>query len=98
MFVEGEAVVDARIDPELIGLAFSQLVENACRYSWPDTNVRIEVGTTECVGTITVWNAGPPIESMDRERIFERFYRGSAARLACSARLSATSGGSSAVP
>jgi two-component system sensor histidine kinase KdpD len=81
VYGEGGEVVDARIDPELIGLAFSQLVENACRYSWPDTSVRIEIGTSEAMGTITVWNSGPPIEPADRERIFERFYRGSGARL-----------------
>ncbi len=81
VFRDGHDVVDVRIDPELIGLAFSQLVENACRYSSPDTNVRIELGTSEGMGTITVWNTGPPIERGDRERIFERFYRGSDARL-----------------
>jgi len=81
VYGDGGEAVDARIDPELIGLAFSQLVENACRYSWPDTSVRIEIGTSEAMGTITVWNSGPPIEVADRERIFERFYRGSGARL-----------------
>jgi two-component system sensor histidine kinase KdpD len=81
VFRNGHEVVDVHIDPELIGLAFSQLVENACRYSWPDTNVRIELGRSEGMGTITVWNSGPAIEPADRERIFERFYRGSEARL-----------------
>jgi two-component system sensor histidine kinase KdpD len=80
IFRDGHEGVDVRVDPELIGLAFSQLVENACRYSRPDTEVRIELGASEGMGTITVWNSGPPIERADRERIFERFYRGPDAR------------------
>ena len=79
-FRGAEAVVDVLIDPELIALAFSQLVENACRYSLPDTNVAIELGAADGMAAITVWNAGLPIEDAERERIFERFYRGSEAR------------------
>jgi two-component system, OmpR family, sensor histidine kinase KdpD len=79
-FRELEEVSDVHIDPELIGLAISQLVENACRYSPPDTNVRIELGTHDDMAAITVWNAGPPIAVGERDRIFERFYRGTEAR------------------
>jgi two-component system sensor histidine kinase KdpD len=79
-FREWEDVSEVRIDPELIGLAISQLVENSCRYSWPETNVRIELGAYAGMAAITVWNAGPPIEGDERERIFERFYRGTEAR------------------
>jgi len=76
-----EEVSDVRVDPELIGLAISQLVENACRYSWPDTKVRIELGTQDDMAAVTVWNAGPPIPEGERELIFDRFYRGTEARL-----------------
>jgi signal transduction histidine kinase len=79
-FLEREDVGDVRIDPELIGLAISQLIENACRYSWPDTHVRVELGNQGDMAGITVRNAGPPIENAERERIFERFYRGADAR------------------
>lgn len=79
-FHELEEVGDVRVDPELIGLAISQLVENACRYSSPDTDVRVELGIHDGLAAITVWNAGPPIAASERERIFERFFRGSGAR------------------
>jgi signal transduction histidine kinase len=32
------------------------------------------------MAAITVWNAGPPIAVGERDRIFERFYRGTEAR------------------
>ncbi|MCU1238129.1 MAG: hypothetical protein JWP63_6096 [Candidatus Solibacter sp.] len=79
-FVERDEVDDVRIDPELIGLALSQLIENACRYSWPDTNVHVELGKRGEMAGITVRNVGPPIEQSERERIFERFYRGAGVR------------------
>ena len=79
-FKEREEVGDVRIDPDLIDLAISQLVENACRYSSPDTKVRIELATHDGMAAITVWNAGPPIAEGERERIFDRFYRGAKAQ------------------
>lgn len=62
---------------ELVSTALSQLVDNAIKYSWPGTAVDISVtqGISETV--VSVHNFGPPIAAADRERIFERFYRGS---------------------
>ena len=71
---------EAHVDPELLGLALSQLVENACRYSLPDARVLIELGPLEDMLAITVWNEGPPIAEGERNRIFDRFYRGTVAR------------------
>jgi two-component system sensor histidine kinase KdpD len=71
---------EVRVDPELIGLALSQLLENACRYSDPDAVVLIEFAEEDHMAAITVWNDGPPIPASDRNRIFDRFYRGSTAR------------------
>jgi two-component system sensor histidine kinase KdpD len=69
-----------RVDPELIGLGLSQLIENACRYSDPDALVLVEFAEEERMAVITVWNDGPPIPPSERERIFDRFYRGAVAR------------------
>jgi two-component system sensor histidine kinase KdpD len=73
-------VREARIDPQLIGLAVSQLVENACRYSPPDGAVEIELASRDSLAVLTVWNDGPPVPPAERERIFDRFYRGADAR------------------
>jgi len=71
---------EVRVDPELVGLALSQLLENACRYSEPDALVLTEFAEEEHMAAITVWNDGPPIPASERDRIFDRFYRGTAAR------------------
>jgi two-component system sensor histidine kinase KdpD len=78
-FSNNHNVGDVRVDPELIGLALSQLLENACRYSQPDSNVLIELTWHDNLAAITVWNDGKPIEVSERHRIFERFYRGAEA-------------------
>jgi two-component system sensor histidine kinase KdpD len=71
---------EVRVDPELIGLALSQLVENACRYSGPDALVLIEFAEEDRMAAITVWNDGAPIPASERDLIFDRFYRGAVAR------------------
>jgi len=67
-------------DPELAGLAISQLVENACRYSGRDGNVEIELSAQDGMAALTVRNSGPAIAENETRRIFERFYRGAEAR------------------
>lgn len=77
---ESGDISEVDVDPELIGMAISQLVENACRYSCPGSRVLIELESTKQMAAITIWNDGPPIAEDERERIFERFYRGQQAR------------------
>ncbi len=71
---------DVRADPVLIHLALSQLLENACRYSQPDAHVLVDVLHDGGMAAIQVLNDGSPIPLSERERIFDRFYRGSDAK------------------
>jgi len=71
---------EARVDPELVLLAISQLVENSCRYSRPEAEIAVEVATAGEQLAITIANEGPAIPAAERERIFERFFRGTEAR------------------
>jgi two-component system sensor histidine kinase KdpD len=71
---------EARIDPELVLLAISQLVENSCRYSRTDAGIAVDVRPRGEEIAITVSNEGPPILPAEQQRIFERFYRGADAR------------------
>jgi two-component system sensor histidine kinase KdpD len=75
-------VGEVRVDPELMVLAVSQLVENSCRYAPQEASIEIGVGTAGGDVAITVANNGPPIPASERERIFERFFRGADARRA----------------
>ena len=70
---------EVRVDPELIGLAVSQLLENACLYSRPESAVILQLTPEGESVAITVWSDAPPIPKGEREHIFQRFYRGAAA-------------------
>jgi two-component system, OmpR family, sensor histidine kinase KdpD len=66
--------VDA--DRELLGLALRQLLDNAVKYSTPTSRIKISAAANGTVD-IAVRNSGAPIPVPERNRIFERFYRGS---------------------
>jgi signal transduction histidine kinase len=78
-FVRASESSEIRVDPELIALALSQLVENACLYSRPESHVEIELARDRDAVAITVWSDAPPIPANERSHIFERFYRGAGA-------------------
>ena len=63
-------------DPELLRLAVSQLLENACKYSQPGSAVTVEVERYTQDMAIRVSNNGSSIAPADQWRIFDRFYRG----------------------
>ncbi|MGB7758966.1 MAG: ATP-binding protein [Bryobacteraceae bacterium] len=71
---------EVRVDPELMSLAISQLLENACKYSRLDARILVESSTGENGAALDVWNDGDPIPPNERNRIFDRFYRGTAAQ------------------
>jgi len=71
---------EAPADRELLDLALAQLLDNAIKYSIPDSAVTIDVTIEgDCVA-IRVRNQGGSISLHDQERIFERFYRGTEVR------------------
>src|SRR5215471_3316175 len=64
-------------DPELLRLALSQLLDNACKYSEVGSTVTLSIDTHDSVVAIRVSNTGSSIPVIERHRIFERYYRGS---------------------
>ena len=67
-------------DPELLRLAFSQLLDNACKYSLPGSAVTVRMERRASFIAIKVSNSGSSIPLGEHHRIFERFYRGTEAR------------------
>lgn len=65
----------AFVDKKLLQMALLQLLDNAAKYSRPNSEVIIALSdeTTELV--IRVTNQGSYIPSYDKEKIFQRFYR-----------------------
>jgi signal transduction histidine kinase len=72
---EGAVVASSRED---LGVIVDNLVENAIDYSPPGTTVTIECGGSD-YAYLAVLDEGPGVAAAERERIFERFYRGEAA-------------------
>jgi len=68
------------LDVELYSLALSQLLDNACRYSPPRSTIEVKLETRSAFVMVTVRNSGTAIPTAERDRIFERFYRGEGAR------------------
>jgi two-component system sensor histidine kinase KdpD len=62
-------------DASLMRLALRQLVDNAVKYSPPDSSIAVSA-TANGEVRLSVTNSGPPISASDRARIFDRFYRG----------------------
>jgi two-component system, OmpR family, sensor histidine kinase KdpD len=63
------------VDPRLLKLAIKQLVDNAVKYSPPDTPLKIEVHSGIGTVTVAVTDHGKGIPLHEQRRIFERLYR-----------------------
>ena len=64
----------APVDRRLVKLAIKQLLDNALKYSPPDTPVTVRVHNGSGV-TVTVTDCGKGIPAQEQTRIFERLYR-----------------------
>ena len=71
---------DVLADPELLRLAISQLLDNACKYSRPGSDVDLIISKQDGRISLRVLSAGSPIMSNESTQIFNRFYRGVDAR------------------
>jgi len=72
--------ITAKINPPLLEQALVNLIDNAIKFSEPDTDIHIEVGESEEQIRIDVRDQGCGIEKEHLSRIFERFYRVDKAR------------------
>jgi two-component system, OmpR family, sensor histidine kinase KdpD len=75
-----ETPLSITADPHLIQIVMTQLIDNALKYSPPDTPVEVQVSTEAGRALIAVRNQGLGIHDDERDRIFERFYRGRSSR------------------
>ena len=64
------------MDFVLMAQALSNLLDNAAKYSPPDSPIRIQAETTATHLLLKVIDQGPGIGPEDAPRIFEKFYRG----------------------
>jgi two-component system OmpR family sensor kinase len=77
---EASADVRAHADPLWVGRIVANLLDNACKFTPDAGEIRIAVVGAGGRPRVEVRDSGPGVPAADAERIFERFYRGAAAR------------------
>ncbi len=75
-FDAGGQLRSGAVDRRLIKLALKQLIDNALKYSYPQTPLSIRLYDSDGTVTVEITNRGPTIPAEEQSRIFERFYRG----------------------
>ena len=73
-----EKDVEVLSDPDMLGLAIVQLLDNAFRYSPPSSTITVTVDSVDGFAIVRVTNEGSGILPEEQNRIFDRFYRGTA--------------------
>jgi len=63
-------------DRELLRLAVSQLLDNACKYSTPGSTITLSIARQDDSIALRVMSSGNPIPIGEKSRVFDRFYRG----------------------
>lgn len=66
--------------PAAATLIVANVLDNAVKFSPPGARVRIQVTSEGSAAVIAVSDSGPGVPEEEMPRLFERFYRGSAAR------------------
>lgn len=67
-------------DAELLGIALDALIDNARRYGPADQKLEIQARGAEGRLELLVADRGPGVPDVEAERVFEKYYRGSAAK------------------
>ena len=79
---DGGPGATARLPRELLMRVATNLVENAVKYGAADGTVLVSLVVRPDATELVVEDDGPGLPAEERERVFERFYRGTAARAA----------------
>ena len=77
---EIDPAVGVLADRDQVARVITNLVHNALKFTPPGGEVVIEATTEDDVVAVMVSDTGPGIARAERDRVFERFYRGDRAR------------------
>jgi two-component system sensor histidine kinase KdpD len=69
-----------QVDPVLFDQVLVNLIENVLRYTPQRSPIDVLVNQAPGVVTVDVCDRGPGVLSAEREKVFDKFYRGSAAK------------------
>jgi len=82
LHVDADTDLEVEIDPRLASVALSHLLENAAQYSRPDREIEVRARVERDGLHISVTDHGLGLDPGELDHLFERFYRGRAARQA----------------
>lgn len=80
--VDADADMAVEIDPRLASVALSHLLENAALYSPGDREILVQARVERDGLHVSVTDHGPGLDPSELDHLFERFFRGRAARQA----------------
>jgi two-component system sensor histidine kinase KdpD len=80
MRVDADGEREAHVDARLVSLALSHVLENAARYSSAGGDIVVAGRVAPDGLHLSVTDQGPGLDPAEIERLFDRFYRGQAAR------------------
>jgi len=78
--VEAALDMEVEIDPRLVSVALSHILENAAQYSPPGREILVDARIEGAGLQIAVTDQGPGLDPGELDHLFERFYRGHSAR------------------
>lgn len=70
-----DPALSVRVDRGLLAMILEQYIDNAHKYSTPNTPIDVAIRKSRTEVLVSVHNFGSTIRIEDRERVFERFYR-----------------------
>lgn len=68
-------ILNSMADKDKLEQIFVNIIENACKYSTPNTPVEIKIETAGDFNVVSVKNFGSHIDEEEKEKVFEKFYR-----------------------
>jgi two-component system OmpR family sensor kinase len=74
----GAPAAPVRGDPAMLAMLIGNLLDNALRYTPAGGRIDVAIATSQDEARLSVIDTGPGIAPDDRQRVFERFYRGGA--------------------
>jgi two-component system sensor histidine kinase KdpD len=78
--VRADADAEVRVDPRVVSVALSHLLENAAQYSPTDQEIVVDAFADANGLHVAVTDRGPGLDPAELEHLFERFFRGRKAR------------------
>ncbi|HLM33511.1 MAG TPA: winged helix-turn-helix domain-containing protein [Gaiellaceae bacterium] len=78
--LQADGAANVWADPADVAHILDNLIENAVRYSPAGSDIVVDASSGVAGTSLTVSDTGPGIPAEDRDRVFDRFYRGANGR------------------